>query len=49
MYCLLVFLKCFHWITSDRVDYVSDYPSDVMMTRLLLTRVDGSDTGSWTT
>ena len=23
MYGLLVFLKCFHWITADRVDYVS--------------------------
>jgi hypothetical protein len=22
MYGLLVFLKCFHWITADRVDYV---------------------------
>ena len=23
MYSLLLFLKCFHWITADRVDYVS--------------------------
>lgn len=23
MYGVLVFLKCFHWITADRVDYVS--------------------------
>lgn len=23
MYGVLLFLKCFHWITADRVDYVS--------------------------
>lgn len=22
LYCALVFLKCFHWIAADRVDYV---------------------------
>ena len=26
MYGVLVFLKCFHWITADRVDYVSECP-----------------------
>ncbi|KAL1410284.1 E3 ubiquitin-protein ligase hrd1 [Vanrija albida] len=26
MYGLLVFLKCFHWITADRVDYVDQIP-----------------------
>ncbi|TXT10974.1 hypothetical protein VHUM_01725 [Vanrija humicola] len=26
MYGLLVFLKCFHWITADRVEYVDQIP-----------------------
>ncbi|KAK6907066.1 hypothetical protein I204_00133 [Kwoniella mangroviensis CBS 8886] len=26
MYCLLLFLKCFHWITADRVDYMDQIP-----------------------
>ncbi|RXK38218.1 hypothetical protein M231_04502 [Tremella mesenterica] len=26
MYSLLLFLKCFHWITADRVDYMDQIP-----------------------
>lgn len=34
-YGVLVFLKCFHWITADRVDYVSLSSNSIKISSLL--------------